>query len=376
MVKQIGLAVFICLIFFNYAGASAPICNNMSAPGGDHPDETFSADAGNPPAEPPFVSDHNAIAFKTGFYENLTSLLNKAKSSYVKADIDTPVTDLLAASKLLVIPSGGLYGMEKSAFFKATLDEYVKQGGTLIVFAQQHGYEFGALPVPPEPDGTYRQVGGYGWQEDQSCYANSVYINTYHQILSGQNRSTPTLNVDGYFTEYPSSATVLLRRTANGQPAMLMYDYGLGKVIVTSMYSDYAYGHSQASSEEIALVRDMVSWAKAPAQLPEVRPGDAVSLTLNMTNLTNTPATSAKVQVYSPDRSTLLSEQVINVPIPAGQIANIPVAYQSATRNQLGIYHVDYALLDASGNIIQPQAETDSGRFAVSNPPLYTRIFS
>ena len=108
-------------------------------------------------------------------------------------------------------------------------------------------------------------------------------------------------------------------------------------------------------------MRDMVSWAKAPAQLPEVRPGDAVSLTLNMTNLTNTPATSAKVQVYSPDRSTLLSEQVINVPIPAGQIANIPVAYQSATRNQLGIYHVDYALLDASGNIIQPQAETDSG---------------
>ncbi len=38
-----------------------------------------------------------------------------------------------------------------------------------------------------------------------------------------------------------------LRRTTNGQPAMLMYQYGNGYVIVTTMYSDWAYGHSQAS---------------------------------------------------------------------------------------------------------------------------------
>ncbi len=57
------------------------------------------------------------------------------------------------------------------------------------------------------------------------------------------------MSVDGYFTQYPDNSTILLRRTANGQPAMLMYDYGLGKVIVTSMYSDWAYGHSQALKE-------------------------------------------------------------------------------------------------------------------------------
>ena len=56
------------------------------------------------------------------------------------------------------------------------------------------------------------------------------------QFLSGQSRGTPTLNVDGYFTSYPSNSTVLLRRTANGQPAMLMYEHGLGRVIVTSIY--------------------------------------------------------------------------------------------------------------------------------------------
>ncbi len=64
--------------------------------------------------------------------------------------------------------------------FRALLDEYVKQGGTLIVFAQQHGYEFSVLPTP---DG--KPVTGYGWAEDQSCRYRSVYIDTYHQILSG-----------------------------------------------------------------------------------------------------------------------------------------------------------------------------------------------
>jgi len=56
------------------------------------------------------------------------------------------------------------------------------------------------------------------------------------------------------------NSIILLRRTANGQPAMLMYPYGTGKVIVTSMYSDWAYGHSQASKEEIALVKKVSTY--------------------------------------------------------------------------------------------------------------------
>ncbi len=51
-------------------------------------------------------------------------------------------------------------------------------------------------------------------------------------MLAGLTTSTPSINIDGYFTQYPDNSTILLRRTANGQPAMLMYDYGAGKVIV------------------------------------------------------------------------------------------------------------------------------------------------
>jgi DNA-binding beta-propeller fold protein YncE len=269
---------------------------------------------------------------------------------------------------VFVIPSGGLMGLEDSEVFKASLDEYVKQGGTLVVFAQQHGYEFSTLPVPQETDGTYRKIAGYGWAEDQSCFANAAYIDTQHQILSSISNNTPTLSVDGYFSNYPSNTTVLLRRTANGQPALIMYDHGLGKVVVTSMYSDFALKSNQTSAGEIALVRDMISWAKKPAQLPEVRPGQTVSVSLEAVNNTALDAASVKVTVYSPDRATLLSEQTITAAIPAGQADVIPVSYLTTLTSVLGIYHVDFELYDSAGIIIQPQAETDSGRFAVSNP--------
>ena len=122
-------------------------------------------------------------------------------------------------------------------------------------------------------------------------------------MLSGQSKSTPNINVDGYFTDYPSNATVLLRRTANGQPDLLMYEHGQGRVIVTSMYSDFALKQNQAFSEEIALIRDIISWAKKPDQLPEIKPGESVSVSVSVTNNTTNDASSVKLLIYNPDRS-------------------------------------------------------------------------
>ncbi len=379
--KKLLFILFIVGILFpaSYVYACTPPqppCQNgtCTSPGNDNPDDSFAVDSGNYPANPPFVSNSRTLVIKNGYYENFLSLMDYVKSSYVTADINTPVGDLSAASNLMVIPSGGLYGMVGSSFFKSELADYVQQGGTLIVFSQQHGSDFAALPVPPEADGTYNTITGYGWEEDSSCFADSVYIQTWHQILSGQSRETPSLDVDGYFTNYPSSATVIFRRTSDGQPAMIMYHYGLGTVIVTSMYSDYAWGHSQASPEEVALVRDMIAWAKAPAQLPEIHPGGSASVPITMSNASLTNAASEQFLIYSPDRSTLLSTQAANVSIVNGQSATATVAYQSASTDPLGIYHIDYVLLDSAGNIIQPAAETDSGRFAVSNPPANSYV--
>ncbi len=305
---------------------------------------------------------------ENGYFEEMTRLINKQREAVRIVPLDFS-PQILESQPVLVIPSGGLYGLEKTEIIKASLDEYVKQGGTLIVFSQQYGYEFSILPVPQEADGSYKRVGGYGWAEDQSCFYNAAYIEIWHQMLAGLRKGTPDIHIDGYLMHYPSNATILLRRTANGQPALLMYEYGEGRVIVTSMYSDVALKQNQASSEEIGLIRDIINWAKNPDTLPEKKPGETVDASVTLTNATSTDASSVKLLIYNPDRSALLSEQTVNVSIPAGQSVAIPVTYTTTPTSALGIFHIDYAVYGSSGNMIQSQAETDSGRFVISNPP-------
>ncbi|MBM3212615.1 zinc dependent phospholipase C family protein, partial [Candidatus Poribacteria bacterium] len=265
----------------------------------------------NPQIQDEIEKTPDVAVLQNGYFEEMATLINKNNEPVRVVSLNFN-PEIFKNHPVLVIPSGGLYGLENSEFFKASLDEYVKQGGTLIVFAQQHGYEFSVLPVPQEDDGSYKTIGGYGWSEDQSCFVNAAYIDTWHQILAGQRKSTPALHLDGYFTVYPSDSTVLLRRKANGQPALFMYGYGQGYVIVTSMYSDFALKQNQASSEEIALVRDVVSWGKNPNELPEIRPGQAVTVSVEVKNITTNDATSIKFLIYNPSRSTLLSEQTVS----------------------------------------------------------------
>jgi hypothetical protein len=309
--------------------------------------------------EETYYASADVALLSDAFVDNAAEFLLKRLKEPIREVKETfNPTVLLRNQPVLLIPSGALTGFNDSPILKATLDEYVKNGGTLIVLSQKHGYDYASIPTP---DG--KPITGYGWEEDQNCFADAVSIETWHQMLSGQSRSTPTVNVDGYFTGYPANSTILLRRTANGQPALLMYEHGQGRVIVTSMYSDWAYGHGQASREEIAMVRDILSWAKKPTGLPEIKPGETVTLSVTLTNSTATDATSIKLQIYNPDRTTLLNEQTLSLPIPAGQPASTAVAWQAPVDASLGIYHIDYILLDSAGNVIQPQAETDSGRF-------------
>ena len=189
-----------------------------------------------------YITTPDVAILGRGFALSMSDLLqSKLNEPIRRFTVDDFSPDALKDYPIFIIPSAGLMGLENSDIFRVKLDEYVKQGGTLIVFAQQHGYEFSVLPVPQEADGSYKKIGGYGWSEDQTCFYSAAYIDTWHQILAGQSKSAPNLHLDGYFTSYPSNATVLLRRTANGQPALLLYEYGQGKVIVTSMYSDFAF---------------------------------------------------------------------------------------------------------------------------------------
>ena len=338
-------------------------------PGCDNPDDNSSVSGSSS-----LTIGNNDFAngiptLNSGFFFSFDKEMRKVNRTTWSIS-DGTFAGLIGTENVHVIPSGGLYGKDNSPLFKAELDEFVKQGGTLVVLDQQHGYEFSALPVPQEADGTYKKVAGYGWGEDQSCQYASSYIDTWHQMLAGQSSATPSVNVDGYFTSYPSNATVVLRRVINGQPALISYPYGKGLVVVTTLYSDYAYGFGQASAEEKALVRDLVSWARKPAELPEISSGATLTTPLLVTvkNDQLTEAAAVKVRVLNPDKSTVLAEQTTSLSISAGQTADVSVPF-SVPVTTLGIYHTDYLLLDAKGNTLQPQREADSGRFVVSKRP-------
>jgi hypothetical protein len=145
-------ALVLCSIFSVVSYGYAQQCTQPpppAGPGGDQPDDTFAVDNGNPPISY-ILQSPNLTTLMEGFFNATSSLSSSLRNGSVYTDINSASSDLLSASKLLIIPSGGLYGLENSAFLKASLDEYVKNGGTLVILAQQHGYEFSILPVPQE----------------------------------------------------------------------------------------------------------------------------------------------------------------------------------------------------------------------------------
>jgi hypothetical protein len=97
-----------------------------------------------------------------------------------------------------------------------------------------------------------------------------------------------------------------------------------------------------------------------------MKPGERVSLSISVLNHATRVAAAIKLLVYNPDRSILLSEQVVKRSLRPGPSTQVPMQYSTPFAALLGIYHVDYQLYDAKGIMIQPTAETDSGRFAVS----------
>ncbi|MGQ9638729.1 MAG: hypothetical protein ACUVT6_13215, partial [Thermodesulfobacteriota bacterium] len=305
--------------------------------------------------------------FTNGFYDSSISLLLKVGEavSFLDLVFDPKIGE---DHPVMLVPTGGFYGLEKSSLLKSLLAAYVRNGGTLIVFAQQHGVDWQLLPTPEDPEaGERRVVSGFGYQEDQSCSFNSVYMDTYHQVLSNFSTSMVSVGVDGYFTSYPENSLILLRRTANGQPAMILYPYGQGYVIATTLYTDFALTHGQANQGELNLIRNLISWAKKPALLAEIRPGESVNLDLNLTNFIDLEASAVKFTVLDVNRK-VVEEETQAISLAPGQSSNVSFLFASAPSSALGIYHVDYSLLDQRGEVIQPQAEVASGRFVVSNP--------
>jgi hypothetical protein len=265
----------------------------------------------------------------------------------VKPDLkilNNPDVDISDAVKLLVIGSAGLKGFS-SPTFKQNLEDYVVNGGNLLVFTQKYGSDLSVLPG---------NIDGYGWNEDQACYYRAAYLSQWHPIFAGQSQHVMTCNVDGYLFEYPKNAEILLERTKNATPALLYYNYGAGTVIVSSLYSDWGYGHRQSSGAELDLIRDLTTWAVNPdMEIPEFYSDSSVSVPVSIEYTANDTltATSAIIKIYTPDRDLHGS---LSVPITLNPGEETEWVWSSSSiPENLGLWVIDYALLDENGEFIQ-----------------------
>ncbi|MEJ5312454.1 MAG: hypothetical protein WHX52_22035 [Anaerolineae bacterium] len=398
----------------NHATLSAPLqdCGNRdggggggggggSSPGGDNPDDNYSSATPWPQSVtlPEGARAQPAVGIlQRGYAVNAQALVESVgeRAWPVSIYFDPVVT--AQQLPVLLIPSGGLYGLENDAAFRARLEEYARLGGVIVAFAQQHGYEYAALPGGlPSPAGG-GGLSGYGWNEDISCFQSALRMETWHPILAGFSRDTLTVHVDGYFApvegRWPDGAQVLLSRTANGQPAALLYPYpplslppdggkvgGQGYVFATTMYDDWGALNGQASADARTLLRDLLTWAIPPSTssplggteggLTQYAPGDLVTLSISITN--TTPYTAAAVQVafVTPARQLALTHTVAITIAPGQSItlqpSDYPALRPSTYAPHLGLWRVDAQLLTSYGARLTPY--TQIARFVVARPP-------
>ncbi|MEW6607659.1 MAG: hypothetical protein AB1414_09450, partial [bacterium] len=327
-------------------------------PGNDHPDDYMGV-LGKPILKETEGPTANVAVLYHGFPRESSSIIGD--SCWLWPDVEVEVMKQYPA---LIIPSGGFFGLKTSQILKYKLRKYVEDGGVLVCFAQQQGYEFSCLP------GT---ITAYGWGEDQSCWQNAGYIDTDHPIFASQTDPTLDAGIDGYFTQWPNDATILLRRTKNQMPAMLMYKYGSGTVIASTLYTDFSSAYNRASDEEIRLINDLISYVEdINKEIPEYKPGDEINLPIKITYeefyefFQETPdkATQVEFTLRDSDKKTL-STNILQLATPLALGQSTQINFQTiCPQDKLGIFWINYTLKDQAGNILKP--ETKGERFYVS----------
>jgi PKD repeat protein len=342
-----------------------------SCPDGDNPDDNYSAASAQslPTGTMLVLTGTQQIPrvalLNHGFAGNAAQMLMQLGEpvAFVETDFDPVAT--YARYPVLIVPSGGLFGLSDSPVFRARLEEYARLGGVILAFDQQRGEDYAVLPTPLAPDGGEGPgVRGYGWSQDTSCFINAFYLATSHPILPGFDKPRLSVHADGYFTSWPSDSMILLRRTVNGQPGALVYPFGEGWVFATTMYDDWGVANGQYSDDARILMRDLISWALAEGDLPAYRPGETVSLSIPITNTSSITATTVELALVSPARQ-LAFTQTLTTEVAPGQSASIP--FTTTASLPLGIWNVQPTLLNGQNPIANLQPPTSA--FIVHNPP-------
>ncbi|TRO46655.1 hypothetical protein E2P60_04785, partial [Candidatus Bathyarchaeota archaeon] len=376
-------------------------CFHTRIPGCDSPDENYAVSPLNLETDIVLGSNTSRLPMQrigilmNGFapiFENLITELGHSVYPipvYLEEIADQEFVDLIP---VLLISSGGLSGLDSSSV-KNRLEDYVENGGTLIVFAQQHGYEYQALPGG--------ELSGYGWFEDQSCQLSSAAISTYHPIFAGQPSTVLDVNVDGFFTSYPENTTVLLSRTKNGMPVMVTYNYGKGRVVASTLYSDMAQALYQFARGDKILIRDLLTWAgngklvetfaqeqislpinvTNPYDFPSYSfsAGDLVTIPVNVTNRGNSTSDKVTFILYDPfyDFSTRVITELSGT-LEQNESRVIDFTYQTSISNESGVWSIAYFFFSGNESVWAawgPEFSLDYGIGDLSELKVEIKLF-
>ncbi|RLI84713.1 MAG: hypothetical protein DRO98_08340, partial [Archaeoglobales archaeon] len=302
-----------------------------------------------------FWSLPDIAILRSGEYE---SIMNFMLENGIYVSLLDPDDDYgeMRSFKVILIPSGSIDELVRNKKFIENLNAYVYNGGKLIVFTQIKGADYSILPRGDE-------IEAFGYMEDQSCRYKSSIIDTYMPFLASQTKAKPDFSVDGYFMKVPENSTIVLRRVKNNQPSMIIYDYGFGKVIATTLYSDIAYTMHQMTRDEKNLILDLINWC-LDEDMETFDYGDDVKIKFNATNYGLDPVDKVEVTIVDSSGRSVFSESM-DVTINPNETKVIEF---SAGKLKPGTYSLNYVTF-TNGNV--SYIGVDEKKFAV----LYYKPF-
>jgi len=250
------VTVYAILIAVSSSYAIPPSGDN---PGGDQPDESFILGDALYPTRLEDISlnldvDSRVAILDSGYSREAALFLGLFLP--VRFVSEREFSPEVSSISLLIIPSGGLSFLEDPEGFGRHLRRFVEKGGRVFVFSQRFGKEYALLPLSEGED-----LDGYGWLEDQSLLTRSTIMTLWHPLVSDLTTSRPHLHIDGFFISIPNKGKPILRNSISGQPVLLLYNYGKGVVIASTLYADWAYLHTNTTRDEIALFSRLLRWA-------------------------------------------------------------------------------------------------------------------
>lgn len=252
------ILILIAVTIFSISSSSLAQLRENDNPGADQPDDSALL------GDDLYPTNLEKISLKTNNDSSIAILDNGYSRNAgmffglflpVRMITENEAPDVSSAIRLFVIPSGGFTTIENREKFRVVLKEYVKEGGTLLVFSQRVGSDYSILPVP---DGT--PLTAHGWLEDQSTLSSSSILSMIHPIVSRLTSSELNFNIDGSIESFPDRSKPLLRNRVSGQPVMIVYKYGKGTVIATALFTDWAYMHQRVTWDEINLFSGLIKW--------------------------------------------------------------------------------------------------------------------